>query len=149
MSFMTSHATRPSPTLAPDLQLGEPMTDTMHAEFVALLDALARATDETWVGAFDAWVAHTKQHFAQEETWMEEMNFAPRHCHASQHRHVLNVAGEVRVQVADVGRFDTGRQLVGELREWFAWHVKSMDAFMVEALREHGIAKAGQADQVV
>lgn len=149
MSFMTSHATRPSPTLAPDLQLGEPMTDTMHAEFVALLDTLARAADETWVGAFDAWVAHTKQHFAQEETWMEEMNFAPRHCHASQHRHVLNVAAEVRRQVVDEGRFDTGRQLVGELREWFAWHVKSMDAFMVVALRERGIAKAVQADQVV
>lgn len=149
MSFMTSHATRPSPTLAPDLQLGEPMTDSMHAEFVALLDTLAHASDETWVGAFDAWVAHTKQHFAQEEAWMEEMNFAPRHCHASQHRHVLNVAAEVRRQVADEGRFGTGRQLVGELREWFAWHVKSMDAFMVVALRERGIAKVDQADQVV
>lgn len=116
------------------------MTDTMHAEFVALLDALARATDATWLDAFDAWVAHTKQHFAQEETWMEEMNFGPRHCHASQHRHVLNVAGEVRRQVADEGRFATGRQLVGELREWFAWHVKSMDALLVEALRERGMA---------
>ena len=122
------------------------MTDTMHAEFVALLDALTRATDDTWLRAFDAWAAHTKQHFAQEETWMEAMHFAARHCHASQHRHVLNVAGEVRRQVADEGRFDTGRQLVGELHEWFVWHVKSMDALMVEALRERGIAKA---DQVV
>ncbi|MCP3726414.1 hemerythrin domain-containing protein [Paraburkholderia sp. CNPSo 3272] len=125
------------------------MTDTMHAEFVALLDALARASDETWLGAFDAWAAHTKQHFAREEAWMEEMNFSPRHCHGSQHRHVLNVAGEVRRQVADEGRFDTGRQLVGELLEWFAWHVKSMDALMVEAQRERSIAKADHVHQVV
>ena len=145
---MTSHAPRPSPTLAPELQLGEPTTDTMHAEFVALLDALARATDETWLGALDAWAAHTRQHFAQEEAWMEEMNFGPRHCHASQHRHVLNVVGEVRRRVADEGRFDTGRQLVGELRDWFVWHVKSMDALMVEALREHGIAQVAPAVQV-
>ncbi|MEX3841475.1 hemerythrin domain-containing protein [Paraburkholderia sp. BR10882] len=144
---MNSPAPRTLPTLAPDLQLGEPMTDTMHAEFVALVDALACASDETWLGAFDAWAAHTKQHFAQEEAWMEEMNFGPRHCHGSQHRHVLNVAREVRRQVADEGRFDSGRQLVSELREWFAWHVKSMDALMVEALRERGIATADQADQ--
>ncbi|MEM5328447.1 hemerythrin domain-containing protein [Paraburkholderia sp. JHI2823] len=139
---MTLSAPHRSPTLSPELQLGEPMTDTMHAGFVALLDAAASAPNEALVAALDAWAAHTKQHFAQEEAWMETMNFGPRHCHAGQHRHVLNVVGEVRRQIVEEGRFDTGRQLVNELREWFAWHVKTMDSLMVESLLECGIAQA-------
>ena len=139
---MTSSAPRRSPTLAPDLQLGDPTTDTMHEEFVVLLEAAASATDEALVAALDAWAAHTKQHFALEEAWMEQMDFGPRHCHAGQHRHVLRVAGEVRRQVAEEGRFDMGRQLVSELREWFAWHVRTMDSLMVESLRACGVAQA-------
>ena len=138
---MTSSTLHHPPTLSPELQLGEPMTDTMHAGFVALLDAAASASNETLVAALDAWAVHTKQHFAQEESWMETMNFGPRHCHAGQHRHVLNVVGEVRRQIVEEGRFDMGRQLVDELREWFAWHVKTMDSLMVESLRECGIAQ--------
>ncbi|SDD90844.1 hemerythrin-like metal-binding domain protein [Paraburkholderia lycopersici] len=118
------------------------MTDALHAGFVELLDAAASAPDETFVAALDVWAAHTQQHFAQEESWMEAMAFGPRHCHAGQHRHVLQVVDEVRRQIVDEGRFDTGRQLVGELRDWFAWHVKTMDSLMVESLRECGIAQA-------
>jgi hemerythrin-like metal-binding protein len=112
----------------------------MHAGFVQLLDAAASAADEALAPALDAWIAHTREHFAQEEAWMDEMDFGPRHCHAGQHRHVLNVAGAVRRQVAEEGRYAVGRQLVSELRDWFAWHVKTMDSMMVESLRECGIA---------
>jgi hemerythrin-like metal-binding protein len=139
---MTLSAPRRSPALSPDLQLGEPMTDAMHAEFVELLDEAACAADEALVAALDAWIAHTRQHFAQEEAWMEEMDFGPRHCHAGQHRHVLYAAGEVRRQIAEEGRFAIGRQRVSELREWFAGHVRTMDSMMVESLRECGIAHA-------
>lgn len=139
---MTSSVSGRPPTLPPDLQLGEPMTDAMHGEFVLLLDAAASAPDDALVAALDAWAAHTQQHFAQEESWMEEAGFGPRHCHAGQHRHVLRVVGEVRRRIVGEGRFDMGRQLVNELREWFAWHVRTMDSLMVESLRASGITQA-------
>ncbi|RAR61145.1 hemerythrin-like metal-binding protein [Paraburkholderia unamae] len=141
-SLMTSSVPRRAPALAPDLHLGEPITDTMHEEFVQLLNAAASAPDDALAAALDAWIAHTREHFAQEEAWMEAMDFGPRHCHAGQHRQVLDVAAEVRRQVADEHRFAAGRQLVSEVREWFAWHVSAMDSMMVESLRESGMVQA-------
>ncbi|WP_233870384.1 hemerythrin domain-containing protein [Paraburkholderia adhaesiva] len=137
---MTLSVPQCAPALAPDLQLGHPEVDTIHAEFVQLLDLTDSATDEAFIAALDAWIAHTEQHFAQEESWMEATDFGPRHCHAGHHRHVLQVAGLVRTKIVDEGRFDLGRQLVREAREWFAHHVATMDAMMVNHLREHGMA---------
>jgi hemerythrin len=139
---MTPSAPQCTPTLAPDLQLGDPAVDTIHAEFVQLLDLMDSATDEAFIAAMDNWIAHTEQHFAQEESWMEATDFGPRHCHTGHHRHVLDVAGLVRAKVADEGRFDLGRRLLGEVRDWFAHHVRTMDSMMVNHLREHGIAHA-------
>lgn len=139
---MTSSVPPGTPALAPDLQLGDPEVDTIHAEFVQLLDLIDGATDEAFVAAMDTWIAHTEQHFAQEESWMEATDFGPRHCHTGHHRHVLEVAGLVRAKVADEGRFDLGRRLLGEVRDWFAHHVATMDSMMVNHLRERGIAHA-------
>jgi hemerythrin-like metal-binding protein len=130
-----------APILPPDLQLGEPVTDATHSEFIRLLDVADAATDESLIASLDAWIAHTKEHFAQEESWMEALDFGPRHCHAGQHRHVLHVVEAVRSEMADNGRFDLGRRLLGELRVWFAHHVKTMDAMMVGYMQAHGIAQ--------
>lgn len=134
---MTLSAPPCTPALAPDLQLGDPEVDTIHAEFVHLLDLTDRAADEDMIAALDVWIAHTEQHFAQEESRMEAADFGPRHCHTGHHRHVLHVAGLVRAKMADEGRFDLGRRLVIELRDWFAHHVTTMDSMMVSHLREH------------
>jgi len=128
------------PALAPDLQLGDPTVDTIHAEFVQLLDLTDRARDDELVAALDALIEHTEHHFAQEETWMEATNFGPLHCHAGQHRHVLDVARLVRTKIAEESRYDLGRRLVVELRDWFANHVATMDSMMVSHLREHGLS---------
>ncbi|CAG9192605.1 Bacteriohemerythrin [Paraburkholderia tropica] len=131
----------PTPTpLPPELQLGEPVTDAMHTEFVRLLDLAHDAPDPELVAALDVWIDHTREHFAQEERWMEALDFGPRHCHAGQHRHVLQIASLVRAEIADNARFDLGRRLIGELREWFAFHVKTMDSMMIGHMRETGVA---------
>jgi hemerythrin len=135
---MTPSAPQRGPTLPHDLQLGEPVTDATHAEFLRLLEFTDSASDDSLIAALDAWISHTRQHFSQEESWMEAIDFGPRHCHTGQHRHVLHVADMVRREMADNGRFDLGRRLVSELREWFAHHVKTMDAIMVGYMREHG-----------
>ena len=140
---MTPPVPQRASALAPELQLGDPEVGTIHAEFVELLDAMdSAADDETFIAAMDIWIAHTEQHFAQEESWMEAADFGPRHCHTGHHRHVLEVAGLVRAKVADEGRFDLGRRLIVELRDWFAHHVTTMDSMMVNHLRERGIAHA-------
>jgi len=124
--------------LPEELQLGEPVTDATHAEFVQLLDAVARADDAGFLAAMDEWIDHTRHHFAQEDSWMEAMSFGPRHCHAGEHKHVLAVAVAVRDKVAKDGELGLGRRLVAELSGWFDHHVRSMDAMMVSHMRENG-----------
>ncbi|MEX3937056.1 hemerythrin domain-containing protein [Paraburkholderia phymatum] len=139
---MSTSATQCAPILPPDLQLGEPVTDATHSEFIRLLDLADSAADESLIASLDDWIAHTGEHFTQEESWMEAMDFGPRHCHAGQHRHVLHVVETVRREMADNGRFDLGRRLLSELRVWFAHHVKTMDAMMVAYMQEHGVSQA-------
>lgn len=125
--------------LPPELQLGEPVTDAMHTEFMRLLALTRDAADTTLVAALDAWIAHTQEHFAQEERWMEAMEFGPRHCHAGQHHNVLQVAVRVRAEVVDHGRFDLARGLIAELPDWFAHHVRTMDAMLIGHMLEIGV----------
>lgn len=137
---MTDPTPLSSAGLAPELHLGEPVTDATHAEFTLLLAATARATDDAFLAAFDEWIDHTRHHFGQEEAWMEAMGFGPRHCHAGEHKQVLAVAEAVRAKVAEAGELELGRRLVAELSGWFAHHVRSMDAVMVSHMRENGFS---------
>jgi len=135
---MTDSASLSSAGLSPELHLGEPVTDATHAEFTLLLAAAARADDDGFLAAFDEWIEHTRHHFAQEDGWMEAMDFGARHCHAGEHKQVLAVAEAVRAKVVDEGQLELGRRLVGELSGWFAHHVTTMDAMMVSHMRENG-----------
>ncbi len=137
---MTASAQLSSAGLPAELHLGEPVTDATHAEFVQLLDATARASDEQFLASMDEWIDHTRHHFAQEEQWMEAMNFGPRHCHAGEHQQVLAVAVAVRDKVAQENMLELGRRLVGELSGWFDHHVRTMDTMMVEHMRENGFS---------
>ncbi|MDW3687258.1 bacteriohemerythrin [Cupriavidus sp. CV2] len=136
---MTDSSSPSTATLAPDLLLGEPVTDATHAEFVQLLDAATRADDAGFLAALDEWIDHTRHHFGQEEAWMEAMAFGPQHCHRGEHEQVLAVAGAVRDKVA-AGDLALGRRLLSELPGWFDQHVKAMDAMMVNHMRENGFS---------
>lgn len=135
---MTAQDSLSSAGLPDDLHLGEPVTDATHAEFVLLLDAVAKADDAGFLPALDEWMDHTRHHFAQEEAWMDAMQFGPRHCHAGEHKQVLAVCEAVRTKVVEEGQFALGRQLASELSGWFAHHVHTMDSMMVNHMRENG-----------
>ncbi|MCY1460878.1 hypothetical protein D9M71_784730 [compost metagenome] len=51
---------------------------------------------------------------------------------------MLAVAVAVRDKVQSDAEFGLGRRLVSELSGWFDHPVKSMDAMMVEHMRENG-----------
>jgi hemerythrin-like metal-binding protein len=81
------------------LALNQPRMDTTHREFVELLATVERALDDHPDGLaadYQALVEHTVEHFAQEERWMASIGFAPENCHATQHKHVLDVLREVK-----------------------------------------------------
>ncbi|RZT41426.1 bacteriohemerythrin [Cupriavidus agavae] len=131
------------------LRLGEPVTDATHAEFLELLDLVAKADDAGFLAAFDAWIDHTRHHFEQEEQWMTAMDFGPRYCHTNEHNGVLAVCQAVRDKIVQEhadpegpgkGGLVLGRKLAGELTDWFDNHVRSMDTMMVEHMKANGFS---------
>ncbi|ANJ71669.1 bacteriohemerythrin [Ralstonia insidiosa] len=119
------------------LQLGDAATDANHAEFCALLNTVADASDADFIAALDAFIAHTEVHFGEENTWMDAAEFPPRHCHRGEHDNVLALCREVRKRAA-AGEMELGRRLVAELPEWFAQHVDVMDRMMTTYLAQMG-----------
>lgn len=120
-----------------ELALGNTVMDDTHREFVALLNAVAAASDDDMLARLDAFVAHTEQHFGEEERWMEATAFPPAGCHRGEHDNVLEVAREVRRRVAG-GDHTHSRKLAEALAQWFPHHATTMDAVLALYLRDRG-----------
>lgn len=109
-----------------DYELGSAPMDQTHREYVDLVTALANAQGEQELACFDALLAHTVEHFAQEQRWMEECGFPPIHCHQGEHERVMASLHSVRERLA-AGGTGIGRIAAKELEQWFAEHAASMD----------------------
>jgi hemerythrin len=123
------------------LALNQPRMDTTHREFVELLATVERALDDHPDGLaadYQALVEHTVEHFAQEERWMASIGFAPENCHATQHKHVLDVLREVKGVIGSTGDAQILRRLVAELANWFTAHAQMMDAALAETMAACG-----------
>ncbi|MDM0066902.1 hemerythrin domain-containing protein [Variovorax sp. J31P207] len=110
-----------------DLRLGfEPMDD-IHEEFLELVSALLGASDEDMLEVLRALHAHSREHFAAEERWMEETTFPAAACHRDEHAAVLaSMAGVTKkVMACD---FEAGRRLARALAEWFPNHADYLDS---------------------
>lgn len=124
------------------LALNLPLMDGTHREFVDLLAAVEAADDAALVGAWQALVEHTEQHFGQEDEWMAATRFASGNCHAMQHKVVLQVMREGAARAAGQGELQVVRAMAAELALWFPQHAQSMDAALALHLRRVGFDAA-------
>lgn len=109
------------------LKLDNPRMDATHVEFVDLLTRLEAAPDDELLPRYRRLVAHTEEHFAQEDRWMRRTGFAPENCHQAQHTQVLHVLREHERRML-AGKPVDLRRLAGELGAWFEHHAQTMDA---------------------
>ena len=117
------------------LLLGDESMDTTHGEYLALQQTLLNGETD-FLSGFEALVAHTKEHFAQEERWMEEGSFSGRSEHKEEHRKIL---GEMEgfLNKARNGRLPFARAFVREyLPEKIAHHIRNIDSELA-AWRRH------------
>ncbi|HZP88510.1 MAG TPA: hemerythrin domain-containing protein [Burkholderiales bacterium] len=126
------------------LELGVDQMDDTHKEFVEHLNALSAAADEDMLAQFDAFYAHTVEHFGQEHEWMQAIEFPPIHCHDTEHEGVLEVMREVRRHL-EAGDYNVGRVLAREMGEWFRIHAGTMDAMLAAVLKSGGAQAVGCA----
>jgi hemerythrin-like metal-binding protein len=120
-----------------DLELGNPVMDQTHHEFVELLAHARASSDADLPAEWDALIAHTEAHFAHEDAWMQATGFAPTNCHALQHRTILNVLREGAEKAAQ-GDLTPVKLMLRELAIWFPQHAQSMDAALATHLERVG-----------
>ena len=122
---------------SPQLHTGDDRMDDTHEEFVDMLNRLLATPADQQLPLYREFVAHTVEHFAQEERWMIATGFAPDNCHASHHATILETLNAV---VAHYEQGDT--EIIGRLAEalveWFPQHAASMDAGLALHMKEVG-----------
>lgn len=126
---------------SPALELSHADMDGTHREFVELLNRIADTPDAELTGVLDQFITHTEAHFAQEQKWMEEIQFPPLHCHVREHEGVLEISREVRNRVA-AGETHLAAVLAKAVAEWFVTHVESMDKVLALFLTQPELAQA-------
>lgn len=112
-------------------ELGVAQMDDTHREFIELYNQLASASAESFLGAYDRFMAHVIEHFEQENRWMEAVDFPG--CHRAEHDRVLEVLTDVRKHVENGDAF-LGRRLIEEFPGWFVNHAGGMDAALAQYL---------------
>ena len=134
----------------PDFETRHEQMDDTHREFVDLLGQIEAALgddDATLLARYDALIAHTVDHFAREDAWMQANGFAAENCHSTQHKQVLEVVAEVRRLFVDQGKRQYVEQLLPALMEWFSQHSQAADYGLAQILlnpEESGVASEGE-----
>ncbi len=132
----------------PSLELNHGEMDKTHQQFADLLNRVDDAAQDQLPQALDALIAHTEAHFAQEQQWMEQINFPPLHCHVREHEGVLEIAREVRNRVA-AGETHLAAVLVKAVAEWFADHAAGMDRVLALCLTQPELTQSAPQCQPV
>ncbi|HEY6897481.1 MAG TPA: hemerythrin domain-containing protein [Rhodocyclaceae bacterium] len=134
-------------TFAPwktEYELKHATMDDTHREFIDWLNRLDSTPDEGFAAALDEFIAHTIEHFEQENRWMRDSAFPPVNCHKGEHDEVLEVVRNVRAKVG-TGDMDIGRRLVQELLPWFENHAGNMDAALAMWINGIGFDTSAKA----
>lgn len=121
----------------PQLQTGDDRMDDTHEEFVEMLNQLLATPQDQQLPLYREFVAHTVEHFAQEERWMVATGFAPDNCHASHHATILETLNAV-VEHYEQGDTEIIIRLAEALVEWFPQHAASMDAGLALHMKDVG-----------
>jgi len=116
-------------------ELGHDEMDGTHREFVTCVDAMLQADDDGQGLALDAFAAHARRHFAEEDHWMAQTAYGNAGCHVDEHAAVLKSIDDVRAALAS-GRHDVVRSFARALADWFPEHAQVMDQGLARWLVE-------------
>ena len=120
-----------------ELELDVPAMDATHREFVEMLTQVEEASDALLLERWNHLIAHTVEHFGQEDRWMEATGFSTGNCHSTQHKVVLDIMREGQKR-AESGDLAMVRGMTPELASWFSYHAQTMDAALAQHMAAVG-----------
>jgi hemerythrin-like metal-binding protein len=119
------------------LNTGDARTDETHREFTDLVNQILSTPEDEQLPVYKAFLAHTVEHFAQEERWMLATGFSADNCHAQHHATILET-----MRAVEAHYLDTDKQIITRLAEalveWFPGHANSMDAGLAAHMKSVG-----------
>ena len=123
------------------LLTGDARMDDTHHECAQHLDTLLATPPADQMPLYQAFVAHTVAHFAQEDRWVLATGFTASNCHTDQHNMILETMQAV-VQHYQKGETDIINRMGEALAEWFGQHAMGMDAGLAQHLKSVGFDSA-------
>lgn len=121
--------------------LGLDAMDDTHRAFVALVNKLTKSADADFPALFDQLLAHTRQHFAQEEKLMMDSDFPAYGEHRDEHQRILGELVQFKKRV-DRGLVAFGRNYIRDrMPAWFRLHAATMDSALAAHVK-HQLADA-------
>lgn len=123
------------------LEIGLPVMDRTHREFVELLARAQTSSNDALPAAWQALIDHTEAHFAQEDAWMRATEFSLSQAHSIQHNVILRVLREGAARAAE-GNLTSVRLMTRELAIWFPQHAQTLDTALASHLLQVGFDPA-------
>lgn len=125
--------TRDIPAIEP-IPLGDATMDRVHEEFIRQHQRLLEALGDEFTRRYGEFLAHTRAHFADEESRMTESACPTLKEHRDDHRRVLGEMEAFAVRVRR-GQHRFARSWIrNHLPEWFRIHVTHMDSALAAHL---------------
>jgi hemerythrin-like metal-binding protein len=114
--------------------LGIEAMDETHRELVDLVNRIAESDGDEFITLFQELVAHTRTHFAAEETMMAETRFPAIAEHKGDHARVLGELDRFAARLAP-GRTRLAKAYVrDQVPAWFDLHARTMDSALAAHL---------------
>ncbi|GAB2191097.1 bacteriohemerythrin [Sessilibacter sp. MAH1] len=121
----------------PQLKLDLVEVDTIHQEFLHLVEQATKAKGLEFADIFKNLLAHTQAHFSGEEENMKKIGHSSMLEHISDHQRILGDMSRFNDKV-QVGRTQMARAwMTDSLLQWFDTHVKTMDSALAVDLKKH------------
>ncbi len=116
-------------------KLGIEEIDSVHLEFVDLLNRCSEKDGEEFKQSFLLLKEHTKRHFRNEEELMEQYGVASKKEHKDEHDKVLAEMDYFNNKVQE-GKYFFGKSYIKErLPFWFTQHAQTMDSDLANTIK--------------
>lgn len=119
---------------SPDFYLGVSSMDNTHQEFLNLIAQLKAADKTLFKSQFEAFLAHTRQHFEHEQKLMSDSGFPAANEHNSEHLRVLAELDAFNRQVQRGSQILARAWINQQALEWFKLHLSTMDSALASHL---------------
>lgn len=122
-----------------NLQLNIPKMDEKHDEFILLLDQVKSCKSQEFLILFEEMIQHTKEHFAYEESIMDQYSFYGRQEHMDEHTNLLNEMQYFFQKAQKIPLF--GKSYINDYAyEKFKRHIINIDSQLAMFLKEQNIS---------